>query len=282
MDHPTGCRRGRDALLVLITALTLPSAALAQSINLAPSAPGEWRVGLTPYLFLPVTTTGTATIADAEADVDLDLSDIFGAMRFAGSARAEVWRGDLGLIVDGYYANLSAGTTLSFPDAGVSTARVDLTLVQGWVTAMGAYRALQGSYGDAGRRYGIDAAIGFRWNSLRQEVEAAVDIDQGEDLQATLGGRETWFEPVIGIRGGVEVSESWTLGARAELGGFGANGSDLQWNVLAGADYAPWETVSLKIGWQVYGIDFETERSDGTFGYNVVQTGPYLGATFRF
>ncbi len=99
---------------------------------------------------------------------------------------------------------------------------------------------------------------------------------------AAVAGTEVWFEPVLTLRGGVELSDAWTLGARAEVGGFGAGGSDIHWNVLMGADYGPWENVSLKIGWQFYGLDFETERADGSFAYDVFQTGPYLGGTIRF
>ena len=59
-------------------------------------------------------------------------------------------------------------------------------------------------------------------------------------------------------------------------------GDDLQWRVLGVVGYRPWENTSLKFGRQFYGIDFSTNRSDGKFAYDVVQTGPYLALTYQF
>ncbi len=42
-------------------------------------------------------------------------------------------------------------------------------------------------------------------------------------------------------------------------------GDDLQWRVLGVVGYRPWENTSLKFGWQFYGVDFSTNRSDGKF-----------------
>ncbi len=87
---------------------------------------------------------------------------------------------------------------------------------------------------------------------------------------------------MITARAGVQVADEWTFGVRADLSGFGVGGDDLQWLVLAGFDYKPWERTSIRIGWQFYGIDYSTTRSDGAFAYDVFQTGPYLGMAFRF
>lgn len=281
MKNVQGIRRLYRAVTALLVFGAFPVSALAQETDLSPAAPDEVRFSITPYMFLPVSTTGTSTVAGGTADVDLDLGDIFGALRFSGSLRAELRRGDFGLILDGYYVNLNSTSRFTSPGPLGASVQADITTKQSWVTAMGAYRFAQGATDD-GMRFGVDGYAGLRWNSLRQEVAASVDIGPGPGIQRTLGGTETWWEPVIGLRGAVQVAPEWTLGARAELGGFGVNGSDLQWNVLAGADYAPWENASLKLGWQFYGIDFSTNRADGKFAYDVFQTGPYLGATFRF
>lgn len=63
----------------------------------------------------------------------------------------------------------------------------------------------------------------------------------------------------------MKVAEDWTLGTRADLSGFGVGGDDLQWLVLAGAAWSVSELTSLRLGWQVYGIDFATRRADGRF-----------------
>jgi hypothetical protein len=53
---------------------------------------------MTPYLFLPVSTTGTSTVAGGSVDLDLSLKDVLKHLNFAVSGRAEAWKGDFGLI----------------------------------------------------------------------------------------------------------------------------------------------------------------------------------------
>ena len=66
--------------------------------------------------------------------------------------------------------------------------------------------------------------------------------------QTSLGGTEDWFEPVVGVRGMAELSDRWTFGARADFGGFGVNGDNLHWKVIAGFDYRAWERTSVSFG----------------------------------
>lgn len=233
--------------------------------------------------FLPVSTAGTSVVAGGAADIDLSLSDVFEVLNIALSGRAEAWRGDFGLIVDDYYMNIGGGETFTGP-GGRLTASVDIVAEQAWLDLLGAYRVAHGAWDDTGRLYSVDVQAGIRYSYLRQEVEASfgTDLIPGDPVQSKLGGSEYWWEPVVGLRGAMQVSDRWTLGARADFGGFGAGGSDLQWKALVGADYRPWENTSLKLGWQFYGIDYSTTRSDGEFAYDVFQTGPYLGVTFGF
>ncbi|MEM7670014.1 MAG: hypothetical protein AAF317_12875 [Pseudomonadota bacterium] len=276
----------KTLITLILGAVTagVPGHALAQAINIAPRGETEWSGFVTPYLFLPVTTTGTSTVGGFAADVDLDLGDIFGALRFSGSARAELWRGNFGILADGYFVNLNTTGRGTLPGPLGGSAAVDITVEQAWAGLYAAWRFYQASYDDGGvnRPFAFDAGIGFRYNTLRQEVSAGVDLGIGPGVQTDIGGTERWVEPAVALRGGVQISDSWSLGARAEIGGFGVGGDDLQYSVLLGADYAPWESLSLKVGWQFYGIDFSTDRADGEFAYDVFQTGPYLGGTFRF
>jgi len=273
-------------LAVALVAGFAPLRGWAQSIEFDESGGKEWRFLVTPYLFLPVTTTGTSTVAGATVDVDLDLSDVLDTLNFAAAARTELWKGNFGLMSDLYYTNIGGSGTIALPGSASGTLGVDIKVKQGWLSLMGAYRFAQGTFDRGGQklRYIFDAGAGVRYNLLKQDVDATLsfDIGPGPGLQTSLGGTEVWWEPTLMLRGGVEVSDRWTLGARAEIGGFGAGGDDLQWIVLLGADYRPWQNTSLKLGWQFYGIDFSTNRSDGKFAYDVFQTGPYLGATFRF
>jgi len=271
--HPVA--RGGAAGLILALVLS--------GLHAPASAEDAWRVTVTPYAFLPVSTTGTSTVAGRFADLDLELNDIVETLNFAGSARVEAWRGDIGLMIDGYYASIGDDATRSSA-AGLATARVDVTSTQWWLSVMGGYRAFSGTMGRDGRAYAVDLGAGIKLNSIRQDIDARIgaDLDPSTGLQRSLGGTETFVEPAVSLRARAQIAADWTLGARADLSGFGVAGDDLQWLVLAGAEWRVSDLTSLRLGWQVYGIDFATGRSDGRFAYDVVQTGPYLGLSLGF
>lgn len=256
--------------ITLLGILCLSSAATAQSLEPAPG--NVWRHSITPYLFLPLSTTGTSTVDGSSADLDLDLSEVLDLLQGAASLRYEGWRGDYGVIVEGYYVRLGLDETLPGPIG----ADIDVDVRQSFVSLQGAYRFAKGTTAD-GRNYAVDASAGVRWNRIKQDI----DISAGPGA-ASLGGTEDWFEPVVGLRYAVEVADDWTFGTRAELSGFGVGGDELQYVVLAGFDWQAWENTSLRIGYQFYGIDFSTDRSAGEFAYQIDQHGPYLGVTFNF
>lgn len=276
-------RRTSPLIAVLAAALMFASPARAQTPFM--DTDDDWSFSVTPYLFLPVSTTGTSTVAGGTAPVDLNLRDVFKALNFAAAGRAEAWKGDFGVMVDLYYTNLSGGSTFTGPRGRVG-GKVDITAKQGWVSVLGGYRFLDGVIDDGTgpRGYAMEVGAGVRYNNLRQTVDASLgtNIGPGPGIQTSLGGTEVWWEPVVMLRGAFQLNDRWMLGARAEFGGFGVGGDNLQWLVLAGADYRAWENTSVRFGWQFYGIDFSTNRADGKFAYDVFQTGPYMGMTFRF
>jgi hypothetical protein len=274
----------RGACAAFLAVLIAGQSGMAFADPLGPSGASddEWRFTVAPYLFLPVSTTGTSTVAGASVDLDLSLKDLLKHLNFAASGRAEAWKGDFGLVVDTYYVNIGGDESVGLPAGG--SAGVDVDVKQFWFDLLGAYRVAHGAYDETGRRYAIDLQAGVRYNSLRQEIDAdaSVDIGPGDGKQTTLGGTEGWFEPVVGMRGVAEISDRWKVAARADFGGFGVSGDDLQWKVVSGFDYRAWERTSIRFGWQFYGIDYSTNRSDGKFAYDIFQHGPYVSLAYQF
>ncbi len=270
-----------------VTALMLfTTQALAQSLAPANFDDDAWRFSFTPYLFLPVTTKGTSTVAGVEADVDLDLGDVLDLLNGAVSGRAEAWRNNFGLVVEGYYVSIGGDGSIDTPGPAPGSLGADVQVDQVFVDLLGAYRIAQGTYDDSGLRYALDVQAGARYNSLKQDVDGGFNVDIGPGIgrQASLGGTETWWEPVVGLRGMTELSKSWTGAMLADFGGFGVNGDDLQWKVRLGASHRPfdWQQTALGFGWQFYGIDFSTSRDDGRFGYDIFQMGPFLTFNYQF
>ena len=231
---------------------------------------------------MPFSIEGTSVVAGTGIALDLDFSDAIDLLDFAIAARTEFWNGDWGIIADLYYVDLGMDGQADLPGPGGGTADVDINITQKWAALMGSYRFAHGTYGPSNRSFAWDAAAGVRWNSIKQKVDADVDVGNGSGVQTSLGGTETWWEPTVMLRGAYDVAEKWTIGGRVELGGFGVNDDKLQYTAVLGADWHKWENVSLKFGYVFYGIDYETDRSDGAFEYDVDQHGPFIGATIRF
>jgi len=252
-------------------ALFSAQVANAQALSRDQAEDGTWRHSITPYLFLPLSTTGTSTVDGTSVDLDLNLSEVLDLLQGAASVRYEGWNGDFGIISEVYYVRLGEDGTL--PVGGVT---VDVDVRQTFVNLQGAYRFAEG-VNASGRRYAADAAVGVQWNRLKQEIDVA-----GPGPGLNLGGTEEWFEPMIALRYAVEINEKWTFASRAELSGFGVNGDDLQYLVLAGFDWKGWENTSLRFGYQFYGIDYSNDRSGGEFAYDVDQNGIYAAVAFHF
>lgn len=241
----------------------------------------EWRVDFSPYVFLPASVTGDSTIAGQTASLDLDTSDLLDLLSFALSGRLEVWKGDFGIILDGYYVKLEAGGTVDTLGPLPINVSIDADIRQFYLDGLGSYRVINEPYGADGNMWSLDLMAGIRYNYLKQEIDLAVSGGPGPGAATTLGGSETWVDPMVGARVAVALNERWIAGARADIGGFGISDTDLTWSVTGGFDYRPWETTSLKFGWRAYSIDYSTTLSDGAFAYDIFQHGPFVAMTFH-
>jgi opacity protein-like surface antigen len=97
------------------------------------------------------------------------------------------------------------------------------------------------------------------------------------DGSRSVSARESWWDPVIGVRVLVPLAEAWTLVGYADIGGFGV-GSDLTYQLLAGVNWQFARSVSAKVGYRYFYQDYE---QDG-FIWDMAASGFYLGAGFKF
>lgn len=264
--------RKPSILPVLATSAYLICAcSLAQAEQAVLNYSDDWKFDLSGYMFAPASTTGTTTVAGQAVPLDLNLKDALDLLDIAFAGRFEAWRGNFGFIADLNYLGLGADAQPAPP----ITANVDV--VQSWVGLLAAYRVASGATANGGA-YSIDLQGGARYNRLKQTVA----ITGGPGSGTTLGGTETWWEPVIGARAVWDVNDRWTGFAAADAGGFGAGGNDLAWSATLGAGYRTGKNGALKFGLRYYSIDYSTVRSDGPFAYNVEEVGPFIGYTYTF
>jgi len=260
-------------LVVIGCLCSIAASASAEPLALSGLNEEEWRHEFTLYGFLPARTSGTSTIAGVDVPLDLTFSDAVELLDFALSGRYEGWKGDWGVVLDANYIDLGAGGSAPGP-GGVD---LDADIQQSWLGLLAAYRVFNSTYGEYGRRVAVDIQGGARYNRIKQKISA-----DPSPPPFPLGGTETWWEPVIGARGVWELRDNWAVILQGDLGGFGVGGDKLQYGANLLFDWMPWQNTSIKFGYRFYGIDFETDRSDGKFAYQVDQHGPVVGVTFRW
>ncbi|MEM8570639.1 MAG: hypothetical protein AAGG56_06975 [Pseudomonadota bacterium] len=264
------------ALAALISCVA-PGSLHAEPAVLRAQGQDAWTTDLTWWVFTPLSTTGTSTVDGQSADIDMDLGEALEVLYFTSSLRLEAWRGDIGLLLDASYLSLSeeGGTTLG----GGPFARdldAEIEAQQSWVSLMAGYRFLR-SQTTSGNEIAADLHGGLRYNRIHQSLEFT-----GSGGDVDLGGTKTWWEPVVGARGMVEINPNWTFAAGADFAGFGVDGNDLAWSATAAFDWSFSERASLKLGYRYYSIDYETGSGSDAFGWDIEQHGPLIGLTYAF
>jgi hypothetical protein len=118
-----------------------------------------------------------------------------------------------------------------------------------------------------------------RYTQLDTELNLTVTTGSPQlpDGSRSISGTESWWEPVIGVRVLVQLTEAWTLVGYADIGGFGI-GSDLTFQLLAGVNWQLFKVVSAKAGYRYF---YQNYQNNG-FVWDMTASGFYLGAGFRF
>jgi hypothetical protein len=224
----------------------------------------DWDVQVTAYGWFSGLSGDVGTIPGLPAgSVDLSFSDILEDLEFAGMALTRAQNGPWVYYLDTTYSRTSSTESLGgvvFDSVTVDSETATLAFAVGHTIA----ETASGSF---------EAYVGMR----------AWWLDNSFDLRGVGGGRvqrdesDSWVSPLIGVAGRTQVADRWTLFGQAEVGGFGI-GADSEWSVLAGATYDFSESFGMSFGWRHLEVDYE----DAGVVFDVRQSGPVIGATFRF
>jgi hypothetical protein len=130
---------------------------------------------------------------------------------------------------------------------------------------------------------------GVRLNDISIEIETINNFEISSSLvniegtvQRNFRRDRTWFEPMLGGKFGIQISDPMTFWLRGDASGFGLAGeTDISWNLLFGVDWWVHRQISLQLGYHFYEIDYKT-GNDNDFGFEENLNGPFLSATFHF
>jgi len=271
-------------VLLVLTTLSPPAHAYGP-----PGSDGGWDFVVTPYVWLPARSDITSTVAGKSADLELTLKELVDMFDvFALSGRFEAWKGRFGFIGDAMWMKVNmSNKAVPLPGPVLDINIDDVDIQQAVFDIAAAYRVLQRPVrqGRALPALYFEPFLGARVVYLKQKIDVTIE-PQGPILPGrspTLGDEKTWAELMIGGRLWMQVLDELSFALRGSVSGFGiGEGSDLQWDFLAGADYRPWQRASFKVGYRVYQIDYMTGSGTDAFGYDTTQHGPYLGVSVYF
>jgi opacity protein-like surface antigen len=226
----------------------------------------EWTGSATVYGWLPwMDLKSSPKNGTGSTDVSLSLKDILENLKFAFFAAGDVHYGRVGILQDFVYADLGFDGRLSGPLA----AKVEIDQKMFISTTVLGYQV----YAEDG--FLIEPYAGARYVDTKTDLT----IKSGGQLGTKLKGfvEVDWWDPVIGVRGRMPLTEKLDATGFANIGGFGA-GSKFSWEIFGGLDYALSESVSTNAGFRYLSIDYDGDSAD----VHLEIYGPTVGLTLRF
>jgi hypothetical protein len=269
----------RRKLLPLFGALLLAAIALVgRSPAQQPGAPradpppqtqrtdagSGWQFQITPYLWVarlnsdvgPRPTLPRASVSESFGDV---VTNLDGALMIAGEARRENW----GLLFDAAYLSLSAtgdAPTRLFGGADAEASGY-------FLTPAAVYRVYDAN------PLAVDAGVGARYWHLRTEL----NFSEGLLPAAGVAATKSWIDPLLILRGRVDVGSGFSLLGYGDIGGFDV-GSRLTWSLMGLVQYRFNDWIEGALGYRHLYIDYNSD----SFIWKGSLSGPILGVRFQF
>ncbi len=236
--------------------------------HLAAGSDDGWQLSLGIPIWIPgiegdLVIRGNELSPDQGTDDVIDILDE--RLNFALALHFEASKGRFGFFVDVLYADLRAEGTQGLTDAEaylkglIGEAAVFYTLVEPTTS----------------RKFGtfqLDALGGVRVTSLK------IGID-GDTADVSVN--HTLYDPMVGARMELGLTEWLSLKARGDIGGFGIsswNTSDFSYNIDAGLAFYLGETFEIDLGYRWLKYDFVSDDSS----FDATLHGPYVSLLFHF
>lgn len=243
------------ALAVTVVAIITAGAAKAQ----------DYQNSLTLYGLVPWVDTEVTGSGGNSAESSVTPGDIIDALDFGFMAAGESRFGKFSFLYDAVYADLGENGTLGGPFAGAAKVDVKILLAS---AALG--YVLHEENGTMVQGYG-----GIRVVDVKTDARLAGGGSVGAGFDARVN--ETWVDPMIGLRGRVEINEKVSLGGFASIGGFGV-GSDISFDIFGGVDYAFSDRFSANAGFRYMSFDYDADNAE----LDLEMYGPVVGITIKF
>jgi hypothetical protein len=261
------------AVILFITlALAVPAASVAATAT--GGATDAWQFEITPYLFA-AGLKGQVGLRGVTADVDMSSSEVIdnldSAFMVLFTARKGRW--SYGLESVDFKISDEGAKSVSGPFGGVTVdGALELT------TSMNVYQGSIGYRLSDGATV-LDLIGALRYTRVRADMNVVLNTTPGivfpPDNTLSADGSESWSDAVIGLRVLYPVAENVSLLGYADVG---AGGSDLTYQLIAGANWEFAQDITAKVGYRVMDWDYD---NDGTV-WDMQTSGLYLGLGLQF
>ncbi|THJ34285.1 hypothetical protein E8K88_07125 [Lampropedia aestuarii] len=255
-EHAISWRLASGLALAVVCGLASP--AWAQKPTQADAQDNAWRLQLTPYVWMaglngdikPLRSGPTGHVNRSFSDI---LSELDTAFFLTGTARKgqAVLHGDISHALTSDRSDLPLGLR-----AKASVKQTSAALLAGY------------NWLESGRS-NLDTMAGLRF----WDVKAKLAIDGVGDVQSSA----SFIDPVLAGRWRSQLASRWSSIVYADIGGFGV-GSRLTWQGMAALNYQWSDGLFFSLGYRYLQVDYR--RNGKRLDFN--QSGPLLGATFRF
>lgn len=232
-----------------------------------------WQYEVTPYI-LAAGLDGSVGVRGVTSDIDMSISDVLDDFEagFMGllTARKGPWMYSL----EGVYFKLAdqGAKTVTGPFGHVAVdGALELTTKMYVYQGSVGYRLLDGTTT-------VDVIGGLRYTKLDVDMTVTINTTPGIVFPGgtrSASGSESWTDGVVGARVQHPVSDHVSLLGYADVGG---GGSDLTYQLIAGANWEFNKGYTAKLGYRLLDWDYE---EDGTV-WDMTASGPYLGLGIRF
>lgn len=243
-------KKGLRVKLVLLSILMAFTVLLGKD---ASAQDGQWEYMFAPYL-LGAGLDGTVAIRGREAEVDASFGDVLENLEFGLAGHFEAHGGRWVVITDFFYVGLGAATPVPAADIDVDQ----------WIFEGGAGYRMNEHF---------DLLFGGRYNRIESKIQFL------GPLGIRVEGDKNWFDPFIGARANLPLSERASVLVRGDIGGFGI-GSDFAWTLTPSFIYRASDSFSLIGFYRFQKVDYENE--DDGFKYDFLTSGPGIGFGFHF
>ncbi|MDB4303708.1 hypothetical protein N9934_02840 [Desulfosarcina sp.] len=234
----------------------------------------KWQFEITPY-FLAAAMKGEVGTGTVDTDIDMSFEDIWDNLDVGLMGIFEARKGRWIFAIDAVYFRLNKEETKSW------TGPQGLVTIDGAVEATLTQQLYQGSVGyrvvDKNTKF--DLIGGLRYTIVENDLDLVL-YPSGESFPGdtrNLNEKESWTDPVFGVRVLAPFSKKWSFFGYGDIGGFGI-GSDITYQALAGIRWQFSKVVSAKLAYRYLYQDFEEDD----FKWDMSYQGPVIGIGFSF